>query len=111
PVVNGVARSSAPSVPSARVASSTPDSETGSGTWSQSGWRLSTSGIAAKLNSGVGDPVAHSRLSAPHGSGPATLPLRRETKKFQSVRPVPIAKTKPPTVATWFNASQPTPLG
>ncbi len=46
---------------------------TGSSSWSHSGWRLATIGMAAKLYSGGGDEVAHSSESAFHGFGPGDL--------------------------------------
>src|SRR5262245_27913000 len=45
---------------------------------SQSGRRLLTVGISAKLYSGGGELVLHSRVQASHGSFPAGLPLRNE---------------------------------
>src|SRR5262245_22780687 len=43
---------------------------------SQSGRRLLTTGIAAKLYGGGGDVVDHSSVHASHGSFPAGLPLK-----------------------------------
>src|SRR5690242_18976815 len=43
---------------------------------SQSGRRLLTDGITAKLYSGRGALVVHSRVQASHGSLPASLPLK-----------------------------------
>src|SRR6266566_207502 len=45
---------------------------------SQSGRRLLTIGISAKLYSGGGEGVAHSRVHASQGSFPAGCPLRKE---------------------------------
>src|SRR5258705_14012697 len=49
---------------------------------SQSGRRLLTDGITAKLYTGGGEMVVHSRVHASHGSLPAILPLREDHSTF-----------------------------
>src|SRR5437588_10867433 len=111
PVVSGVSWCSAPSGPRLLVASSPLGLAVGSGRWSHSGWRLATTGIDAKLYSGGGDVVAHSSVSASHGSGPAGFPRQRAWNQLSSVMPVPSAKLKPPIVEMGVRPSHPRPVG
>src|SRR5438067_8488428 len=113
PVVSGVSWCSAPAGPRLLVAPSPWPfgSAVGSGRWSHNGCRLATTGIDAKLYSGGGEVVAHSKVSAAHGLGPAGLPHQRAWNQFTNVIPVPTAKMKPPIVEMRFRPSHPRPLG
>src|SRR5206468_11060897 len=51
---------------------------------SQRGRRLFTVGVSAKLYSGGGEGVLHSRVQASHGSFPARFPLRKERRTLQT---------------------------
>src|SRR5579862_6886477 len=51
---------------------------------SQSGLRLSTIGVLAKLHSGGGDAVDHSNVHASQGSGPAGSPSTIDHSKLRT---------------------------
>ena len=68
------------------------------------------SGSRSKLYGGGGEDVAHSRVLPSHGSSPAILPLRSETKTFQMNGSIDAAMMKPPTVASRFQSFQPASL-
>src|SRR5258708_30403839 len=76
---------------------------------SQSGRRLLTDGITAKLYAGGGELVAHSRVHASHGSLPAILPLTEDKSRLtaKTRRPSPWKKT--PMVTIKFHVSHPRP--
>src|SRR5438477_2511627 len=59
---------------------------------SQLGSRLITTGMSAKLPGGGGELVAHSSVSAPHGSLPARGPVKRLTIRFATVTRTPRAR-------------------
>src|SRR5437016_4172206 len=66
--------------------------------------------MAAKLYSGGGDLVDHSRVSASQGSLPAGGPHHRAWNQLSRVMPVPTAKMNPPIVEMRLRLSQPRPL-
>src|SRR5438477_10384921 len=58
---------------------------------SQSGRRLLTVGMTAKLYAGGGEGVDHSRVQASHGSLPAALPLKYDHTRFATKTTIPSA--------------------
>src|SRR5271163_1251186 len=56
---------------------------------SQSGRRLLTTGILAKLYSMGGELADHSKVHASHGSLPAGLPLKQDQSRFPTNTAVP----------------------
>src|SRR5258705_11084453 len=76
---------------------------------SQSGRRLLTDGITAKLYTGGGELVVHSRIHASHGSLPANLPLREDHSRFTRKIKTPTPWKKKPMVTSKFRGSQPPP--
>src|SRR5260221_2728257 len=58
---------------------------------SQSGRRLFTSGITAKLYAGGGELVVHSKVQASQGSFPAILPLKKDQIRFAAKTNMPAA--------------------
>src|ERR1700720_2116926 len=58
---------------------------------SQSGRRLWTTGIAAKLYSGGGEVVEHSSVHASHGSFPAGSPFQSDQSRFPTNTSTPAA--------------------
>src|SRR6267142_6119925 len=76
---------------------------------SQSGRRLLTVGISAKLYSGGGELVVHSRVQASHGSFPAGFPLRNETSTLITKISMATAWNAAPIVQIRFNSAQPRP--
>jgi hypothetical protein len=64
-------------------------------------------GSEAKLWSGGGEVVAHSRVWPPHGSSPAGLPSDSDVTKFQTKMTTAIPMTRLPNVETRFRSVQP----
>src|SRR5437879_13709779 len=58
---------------------------------SQSGRRLLTVGMTAKLYAGGGEGVDHSRVQASHGSLPAVSPLKYDHTRFATKTTIPNA--------------------
>src|ERR1700677_3313404 len=67
---------------------------------SHSGRRLLTTGSSAKLYSGGGELVAHSKVQASHGSFPAICPFRRERMILKTKTSNPRAWKTAPMVQT-----------
>src|SRR5579862_8571550 len=76
---------------------------------SQSGRRLSTTGILAKLYSGGGELVDHSSVQASHGSSPANFPFQSDHKRFPTKTRTPTIWKNTPIVTITFQISQPRP--
>src|SRR5260370_37903981 len=76
---------------------------------SQSGRRLLTVGIKAKLYAGGGELVAHSRVHASHGSLPAILPLIKDKSRLTAKTRMPSPWKKTPMVTIKFHVSHPRP--
>src|SRR5437764_498257 len=74
---------------------------------SHSGYLLVTVGIFAKLYSGGGLGMLHSRVPAPHGLEPAISPLRRLLKKLYIKKSVAIGQIIAPTVDIALSMVQP----
>src|SRR5690606_35695021 len=72
----------------------------------QSGSRLCTVGIFAKLYSRGGDSVAPSSVAACHGFGPAFWPRFRLRITFVKSMITPIAWMNAPAVTSWFSPSR-----
>src|SRR3954468_9685353 len=76
---------------------------------SQSGYLLVTTGILAKLYSGGGLGMVHSRVPAPHGFGPAISPCFLLRKKLYTKKRVAIGQMNAPTDDIPLYMSQPWP--
>src|SRR5271165_5839977 len=76
---------------------------------SHSGRRLRTTGILAKLYSGGGDEVAHSRVQASQGSLPAGFPLRYDQTTFTTQNRMPTIWKMTPMETIMFQSSHPRP--
>ena len=72
----------------------------------QSGSRLCTVGIFAKLCSAGGDSVAHSSVAAPHGLSGAFCPLFSVFRMFTTSRLTPMTWMNAPAVTSWFRPSR-----
>src|SRR5207245_1239991 len=71
---------------------------------SHSGVLLSTTGMCAKLYTGGGEVVAHSRLAAPHGFGGAIAPRYSETTPLITKSSTAAATTNAPMVDSRFGS-------
>src|SRR6266436_4826603 len=74
---------------------------------SQSGRRLLTVGISAKLYSGGGELVLHSRVQASQGSLPAGFPLRNEQRTLSSQISMPAIWNAAPMLQMRLRVPQP----
>src|SRR5216110_2194459 len=74
---------------------------------SQSGRRLLTVGISAKLYSGGGELVLHSRVQASQGSLPAGFPLRNERMTLNSQIDMPVIWKAAPRLTMILSVAQP----
>src|SRR6185295_9831726 len=76
---------------------------------SQRGLRLRTTGALAKLYSGGGEVVAHSKVHASHGSLPASSPFFSERTRFIAKQRTATACRSAPIEVIRFRVSQPRP--
>src|SRR5208283_2221992 len=76
---------------------------------SQRGRRLRTVGTVAKLYSGGGELVVHSRVQASQGSFPALRPLSMDHSKLPTKTSTPAIWKNTPMVMRRFQMSQPRP--
>jgi hypothetical protein len=70
-----------------------------------------TVGTSAKLYTGVGDGIDHSRVRPSHGSAPAISPFVRVRHTFHKKTSTDRAMMNDPMVASRFQNSKPRPLG
>ena len=71
--------------------------------------RSCTFGISAKLYSGGGDGIDHSRVRPSHGSAPASSPFVQLLHMLYMKNRNPMASMTAPSVETRFQKSQPIP--
>src|SRR5271169_533693 len=76
---------------------------------SQSGRRLLTTGVTAKLYSGGGEVVDHSSVHASHGSFPAGSPFKSDQARLATNTSTPAIWKNTPTVTIRFQISHPRP--
>src|SRR6516165_1378968 len=74
---------------------------------SQSGRRLATNGMVAKLYAGGGELTDHSRVQASQGSFPAKAPFQYELMRFHTNTRTAAPWMKAPMVTIRFNVSHP----
>ena len=79
------------------------------GAASQTAFGPLTTGMCRKSYEGGGDAIHHSSVSAFHGFGPATAPLRRLIAKLISMVRTASAISPAPALATLFSVSQCSP--